>query len=211
MAGALPLFPTAAVEAIAVDVTLLRAFTATAALRDAIATIAAQAPFRHLLTRGGPMSVAMTNCGRWGWHSDARGYRYVDRDPLGGRPWPRMPGVLRELAVRAAARGGFTGFDPDCCLINRYAVGARMGTHRDLDEADLGQPIVSVSIGLPAVFLWYGATRAGAPRRVNVEDGDVLVWGGTARAGFHAVQPVAAAACAPACELRFNLTFRRAK
>ena len=190
----------------------LRHYVATAPLVEAIGHIAASAPFRHLTTPGGgTMSVAMTNAGPCGWHSDARGYRYTERDPLSGCPWPSMPPSFAALAARAAALAGFAGFEPDCCLVNRYAVGAQMGTHRDYDERDLGHPIVSVSIGLPAVFLWYGATRKGPPRRVPVEDGDVLVWGGPARPGYHGVRRLAAGAdgSAPAC--RYNLTFRRAR
>ncbi len=197
---------------VADEVVWLRRYVATAPLREAIVRIAAAAPFRHLTTRGGGrMSVAMTNTGACGWHSDARGYRYVDEDPLSGRSWPPMPAEFAALASRAAATAGFAGFAPDCCLINRYAVGAQMGTHRDYDERDLRQPIVSVSIGLPAVFLWYGATRKGPPRRVPVEDGDVLVWGGAARAGYHGVRRLAATAGGDADRLRYNLTFRRAR
>jgi alkylated DNA repair protein (DNA oxidative demethylase) len=205
------LFAAPEIETIAPEVSLLRGFADAAALGEGIAAIAAAAPFRHLVTRGGTMSVAMTSCGRWGWYSDARGYRYVDHDPESGAPWPVMPAAFRALGVRAAARCGFEGFDPDCCLVNRYAVGARMGTHRDFDEQDLRQPIVSVSLGLPATFLWYGAKRGGRGRAIRLEDGDVLVWGGTARAGYHAVRPIAAAPAAAAGDLRYNLTFRRAR
>jgi DNA oxidative demethylase len=197
---------------VADEVVWLRRHAATAPLLRAIYRIAAVAPFRHLTTPGGGrMSVAMTNTGACGWHSDARGYRYLDCDPLSGLPWPPMPAEFAALATDAAATAGFGGFQPDCCLINRYAVGAQMGTHRDYDERDLRQPIVSVSIGLPAVFLWYGATRKGSPRRVPVEDGDVLVWGGSARAGYHGVRRLAAGADGAADALRYNLTFRRAR
>lgn len=197
--------------AVADEVVWLRRYAATAPLEIEIERLAAAAPFRHLTTPGGGrMSVAMTNAGRWGWHSDAHGYRYLEHDPLSGRPWPSLPEAFADLAARAAAEAGFGGFAPDCCLVNRYAVGAQMGTHRDYDERDLRQPIVSVSIGLPAVFLWYGATRKGPPRRVPVEDGDVLVWGGAARAGYHGVRRLAAGPDG-AADLRYNLTFRRAR
>lgn len=199
-------------RAVAPEVTLLPRFVRTAPLLDAIRAIAARAPFRHLVVpRGGTMSVAMTNSGAWGWHSDARGYRYVDRDPQTGEPWPAMPPEFLDLADRAAALGGFPGYVPDACLVNRYAVGARMGAHRDYDELDMTQPIVSVSIGLPALFLWHGARRTDPPVTVPLEDGDVLVWGGTARAGYHAVRPVKLPAGAPPDALRYNLTFRRAR
>jgi len=208
------LFPLPSTLTIAPEVTLFRGLADSKALKVGILEVAAAAPFRHLMTRGGAMSVAMTNCGDWGWHSDARGYRYVDRDPESGARWPSMPLPFRALAIEAAARAGFAGFDPDACLVNRYAVGARMGTHRDFDERDFRQPIVSVSIGLPATFVWFGDSRRGSGLPVSLEDGDVLVWGGAARAGYHAVRTVVASATAPAANalaLRFNLTFRRAR
>jgi alkylated DNA repair protein (DNA oxidative demethylase) len=198
--------------AVADEVVWLRRYVATAPLLLELERLAAAAPFRHLSTPGGGrMSVAMTNAGPWGWHSDVHGYRYVAHDPLSGKPWPPMPEAFAALAARAAADAGFPDFLPDCCLVNRYAVGAQMGTHRDYDERDLRQPIVSVSIGLPAVFLWYGPTRRGPPRRVPVEDGDVLVWGGAARAGYHGVRRLAARADGVGDALRYNLTFRRAR
>jgi alkylated DNA repair protein (DNA oxidative demethylase) len=216
------LFPLPAIEPIADDVMLLRGFAQPLSLIADIGVVAALAPFRHLETRGGVMSVAMTSCGPWSWYSDLSGYRYVERDPLTGRTWPAMPEAFRALALTAAECAGFGPFDPDSCLINRYAPGARMGTHRDLDELDLRHPIVSVSIGLPATFLWYGARRAGSPRKLRLDAGDVLVWGRSARAGYHAVRPVDAgeramsgaardAAHGDADALRYNLTFRRAK
>jgi alkylated DNA repair protein (DNA oxidative demethylase) len=208
-------------ELIATCVTLLRGFAApTAALVAAIEAIAAQAPFRCLQTPGGgTMSVAMSNCGAWGWHSDRRGYRYVAQDPLSAQAWPAMPAAFLGLAQAAALRGGFPGFEPDCCLVNRYVVGAQMGAHRDFDELDMRHPIVSVSIGLPARFSWHGATRREPARKLALHDGDVLVWGGEARAGYHAVSRLAApVGDAPGVPrdpelgpLRYNLTFRRAR
>ncbi|MBS0394965.1 MAG: alpha-ketoglutarate-dependent dioxygenase AlkB [Proteobacteria bacterium] len=198
--------------ALAPGLAWLRRHVATAPLVAAIEQIAAAAPWRHLTTPfGGRMSVAMTNAGAVGWHSDARGYRYVEHDPLSGRPWPAMPAAFAALAAEAAARAGFPGFEPDCCLVNRYAAGAQMGVHRDYDERDLGQPIVSVSIGLPAVFLWYGETRRGPPLRVPVADGDVVVFGGPARPGYHGVRRLALPAGAAPDACRLNLTFRRAR
>ncbi|HNR22762.1 MAG TPA: DNA oxidative demethylase AlkB [Steroidobacteraceae bacterium] len=199
--------------AIAREVTLLRGFAApTGPLIDAIALVAARAPFRRLRTPGGgTMSVAMTNCGPWGWHSDARGYRYVGRDPLTGDPWYPMPEPFFRLAGQAAARAGFPGFEPDACLVNRYEPGASLGAHRDHDELDMRFPIVSVSIGLPALFLWYGERRGGTPIATLVEDGDVVVWGGSARAGYHGVRKLQAGEHPATGALRYNLTFRRAK
>jgi alkylated DNA repair protein (DNA oxidative demethylase) len=198
---------------VAPHVTLLRGFAApTESLVAAIGRIAVQAPFRHLTTPGGGrMSVAMTNCGPWGWHSDRRGYRYVADDPETGRPWPAMPAAFLTLADRAASCGGFAGFVPDACLVNRYIPGAQMGSHRDWDELDKRFPIVSVSIGLPAEFLWYGARRGGTPRRVPVEDGDVIVWGGPARGGYHGVRKLADGVHPLTGAVRYNLTFRRAR
>ena len=197
---------------IVADVVLLRQFVATAPLLRLIDAIAAVAPFRCLrIPGGGKMSVAMTNCGAVGWHSDAGGYRYVEADPESGNRWLPMPPEFRALAYSAATAAGLGPFEPDCCLVNRYAVGAQLGTHRDFDELDLCQPIVSVSIGLPAVFLWYGATRKGPPLPIRVADGDVVVWGRTARAGYHGVRKLAASEPAAHDAVRYNLTFRRAR
>jgi alkylated DNA repair protein (DNA oxidative demethylase) len=217
---------------VAPEVVLLHGFTGpTEDIVAAVEVISAAASFRHLKTPGGrPMSAAMTNCGALGWVSDARGYRYEPCDPLTGRPWPAMPALLRDLAQRAAAAAGWPGFDPDACLVNRYIPGARMGAHRDADECDFTQPIVSVTLGAAAMFFWYGARRAGTPLKVRLEPGDVLVWGGAARRGYHGVGPplvstdpaqadlwgdggdglVASAAGALAGPVRINLTFRKA-
>jgi len=200
-------------EVIAPQVILLRGFaTPTASLITAIEAISSVAPFRHLTTRGGgSMSVAMTNAGAWGWHSDLKGYRYVEVDPVSGRKWPTMPAQFAQLAREAASTAGFEAFAPDACLVNRYQPGAQMGSHRDFDEADFSHPIVSVSIGVPATFVWYGTERSGRGRPVTVEDGDVLVWGGVARAGYHGVRKLAPAEHPATGGLRYNLTFRRAK
>lgn len=182
------------------------------ALLEAIARIAAGAPFRHLETPGGGrMSVAMTNCGAVGWVSDRRGYRYTEADPLSGQPWPAMPPLFADLARRAAEVAGFEGFAPDACLINRYAPGTRLSLHQDRDEAALDMPIVSVSLGVPATFLWGGRQRAARPRRHGVHHGDVVVWGGPARMTFHGVDVLAAGDHPLTGALRYNLTFRRAR
>lgn len=178
------------------------------ALRD----IATQAPFRHMLTPGGHrMSVAMTNCGATGWVTDRTGYRYDASDPETGRPWPAMPESFRELAGQAANRAGFGGFSPDACLINCYRPGARMSLHQDRDEEDFGAPIVSVSLGLPAIFLFGGLKRSDKPRRFRLEHGDIAVWGGTARLAFHGVAPLADGEHAAMGRQRVNLTFRKAR
>jgi alkylated DNA repair protein (DNA oxidative demethylase) len=179
-----------------------------AALRD----IAAQAPFRHMVTPGGhQMSVAMTNCGNAGWITDRSGYRYDAIDPESGKPWPAMPSAFRELAGQAAAEAGFDGFSPDACLINRYQAGARMSLHQDKDERDFENPIVSVSLGLPAIFLFGGLKRADKPRRYRLEHGDIVVWGGPSRLFFHGVAPLANGEHMVLGRQRINLTFRKAR
>jgi DNA oxidative demethylase len=191
---------------------LLRGFADTARLFPIVEAIASAAPFRHLVTPGGQtMSVAMTNCGPVGWVSDRSGYRYSSRDPLTDRDWPRMPAEFTKLALDAATAGGFPEFVPDACLINRYAPGARLTAHRDADEQNFTQPIVSVSIGLPASFAFYGLTRGGKGRSVALSDGDVLVWGGPSRLVYHAVRPVKAGHHALTGQYRYNLTFRHAR
>ncbi len=177
-----------------------------------IAATAAAAPFRCMVTPGGRrLSVAMTNCGRFGWVTDARGYRYEPLDPASGRPWPPLPAVFADLAARAAAAAGHTGFDPDACLVNRYEPGARMALHQDADELDFTQPIVSVSLGLPAVFLFGGPARRDRAQRLPLQHGDVVVWGGPARLRFHGVLPVADGSHPLCGRCRINLTFRRAR
>jgi alkylated DNA repair protein (DNA oxidative demethylase) len=156
------------------------------------------------------MSVAMTNCGAVGWVTDRRGYRYDPVDPETGEAWPAMPPVFADLATRAAAAAGFDGFHPDACLINRYEPGARLSLHQDKDERDLGAPVVSVSLGLPATFLFGGMRRSERPRRVALTHGDVVVWGGPARLAFHGVMPLAAGEHETIGRRRVNLTFRRA-
>ncbi len=181
------------------------------ALLEAIAAVLAAAPFRHLWTPGGqPMSVAMTNCGTLGWISDRRGYRYSALDPQSGRPWPPLPEVIHELAVAAAGAAGFAAFAPDACLINRYVPGARMSLHQDRDERDLQAPIVSISLGLPAVFLFGGLQRRGRPLRIALEHGDVIVWGGPVRLAYHGVAPVPEGEHPRVGRQRLNLTLRQA-
>ncbi|MET0268887.1 MAG: DNA oxidative demethylase AlkB [Sphingomonas sp.] len=181
------------------------------ALLAGIAAIAAAVPFRRMETPGGRrMSVAMTNAGAAGWTTSRRGYRYATTDPETGVPWPAMPDAFLALATHAAETAGFTGFRPDACLVNRYEPGARMALHQDRDEADMAAPIVSVSLGLPARFLWGGAERTSKARRLPLLHGDVLVWGGPARLTFHGVDTLAAGDHPRTGGLRYNLTFRRA-
>ena len=156
------------------------------------------------------MSVGMTNCGALGWTSSRTGYRYTCTDPLTGQPWPPMPACFAGLALRAATEAGFDHFKPDACLINRYEPGARMARHQDRDEDDLGAPIVSVSLGLPAVFLFGGLQRSDRPARWPLAHGDVVVWGGASRLAFHGVGPLADGEHHSLGTQRINLTFRRA-
>jgi alkylated DNA repair protein (DNA oxidative demethylase) len=181
------------------------------ALMEALAAVAEQAPFRHMLTPGGRrMSVAMTNCGALGWVSDRAGYRYAALDPQSERPWPVMPDAFLEVAARAAERAGFAGFMPDACLVNRYEPGARLTLHQDRDERDFTAPIVSVSLGLPAVFLFGGERRVDRPLRLALAHGDVVVWGGPSRLRFHGVLPVEEGRHPRTGRYRVNLTLRKA-
>jgi alkylated DNA repair protein (DNA oxidative demethylase) len=200
-------------ERLAPGAWLLRGFALghVTALMAAIEPIEAAAPFRHLVTPGGfRMSVAMTNCGNLGWVSDRHGYRYVVRDPLSGRPWPAMPPVFVELARTAAQAGGFSAFTPDACLVNRYEPGARLTLHQDKDERDFSAPIVSVSLGLPGIFLFGGDARKDRPRRIPLQHGDVVVWGGPARLHHHGVLALKNGEHELLGAQRLNLTFRRA-
>ena len=174
--------------------------------------VAAENPFRHRITPGGHrMSVAMTNCGDSGWTTDSRGYQYSEQDNLSGQRWPAMPPLFRQLAVTCAREAGFNGFNPDACLLNRYQPGAKLTLHQDKDERDLRQPIVSVSLGLPAIFLFGGFERGDGCQRVLLEHGDVVVWGGPSRLRYHGILPLKPGIHPLAGAFRFNLTFRRAR
>ena len=199
--------------ALAEGAALLRGFARSveAPLLAALDPLVAAAPFRHMVTPGGfRMSVAMTNCGTAGWITDRRGYRYDPIDPETGRRWPAMPPVFADLAARAAAAAGFDGFAPDACLINRYEPGAPLSLHQDRNELNYDAPIVSVSLGLPATFLFGGMRRSDRPQRVALAHCDVVVWGGPARLTFHGVMPLADGEHPVLGRQRLNLTLRRA-
>src|ERR1700726_2887976 len=182
-----------------------------AALLMAVEEITAVAPFRNMITPGGfRMSVAMTNCGRAGWVTDRKGYRYEPVDPISGTPWPTISDSFRGLAASAAAAAGYRGFEPDACLINLYEPGTRLSLHRDENELDLTAPIVSVSLGLPAVFLFGGNSRSDRPRRILLESGDIVVWGGPDRLVYHGVAPLPDGDDPLFGNRRINLTFRKA-
>lgn len=190
---------------------ILRGFASDCAdgLLADIARIAARSPFRHLVTPGGKtMSVAMTNCGEVGWFSDRRGYRYTPIDPETGQSWPPMPPLFAQLACEAAREAGFRDYAPDVCLINRYEIGTRLTLHQDRDERDRQAPIVSVSLGLPATFLFGGLERKDPQRRVQLAHGDVVAWGGPSRMRYHGVLPIREGTHPATGGRRFNLTFR---
>ena len=180
-------------------------------LLAAVQNVASNAPFRHMVTPGGfRMSVAMTNCGAAGWVTDRTGYRYDAKDPASGKPWPAMPTAFLDLAQRAAGAAGFAAFIPDSCLVNRYAPGAKLSLHQDKNERDFTAPIVSVSLGLPATFLFGGAKRSDPPRKIPLRHGDVVVWGGPTRLAFHGVATLKDGEHPALGRERVNLTFRKA-
>ncbi|EKY3118457.1 DNA oxidative demethylase AlkB [Cronobacter turicensis] len=182
------------------------------ALMAGIEAVAARSPFRHMVTPGGyTMSVAMTNCGEVGWSTTLKGYLYAQVDPQTGAPWPAMPDAFRALCDAAARAAGYPDFTPDACLINRYAPGAKLSLHQDKDEPDLRAPIVSVSLGLPAVFQFGGLKRNDPLKRLLLEHGDVVVWGGPSRLFYHGIQPLKPGQHPAAGEYRYNLTFRKAR
>ena len=204
----------AAHEPLAPGAALLRAFAVpqAQALLENLRELTARSPFRCMSTPGGfRMSVAMTNCGDAGWLTDRTGYRYAALDPVSNAPWPAMPSAFRELATAAAAAAGFSAFAPDACLVSRYEPGARLSLHQDKDERDLESPIVSVSLGLPAVFLFGGHSRSDRPRRIELEHADVVVWGGPARLRYHGVLPLEEGRHPLLGRHRVNLSFRRAR
>lgn len=178
---------------------------------EAMRSVIRQAPLRSMQVPGGHrMSVLTTSCGDWGWVSDLEGYRYAAQDPSTGKEWPRMPDLLKRLAVDGAVRAGFEGFDPDACLINCYRPGAKMGLHQDRNERDRTEPILSISLGLSATFMFGGLKRGDPVRRFPLEHGDMLAWGGASRMVYHGVMPVKAGEHPMLGGWRVNLTFRRA-
>ncbi len=212
---------TPAIQEILPEVWLLKNYTAQieSAILQNLANVINQAPLRHMMTpMGFAMSASMTNCGDLGWVSDRKGYRYDALDPNTNQPWPLMPDAFVGLAKQAASAAGFDGFVPDACLINRYKVGASMGLHQDKNEVDFNQPIVSVSLGLSAVFLFGGAKRTDKPLKMPLQHGDVLVWGGKTRLNFHGILPIKASVPHNLNaqqndylnQHRVNLTFRKA-
>ena len=199
-------------QTIAKDAYLLKGFAhlnQTALLAD-LAKVIEAAPLRNMVTPGGfTMSVAMTNCGEVGWVTDRKGYRYAEHDPISDEAWPKMPASFKQLAKQAASEAGFKHFNPDACLVNQYKIGARMSLHQDKDEQDFSQPIVSVSFGLHATFLFGGFERANKTNKHLLENGDVVVWGGESRLRFHGILPLKNGHHPELCDVRINLTFRK--
>jgi alkylated DNA repair protein (DNA oxidative demethylase) len=205
--------PARTVQLLSEAAVVLRGFARDTAARlvAEVDGITAVAPFRNMVTPGGfRMSVGMTNCGRAGWVTDRKGYRYEPVDPITGTPWPAIPECFRHLAATAAEAAGYPGFEPDACLINLYKPGTRLSLHRDENERDMTAPIVSVSLGLPAIFMFGGNRRGDRPRRILLESGDVVVWGGPDRLVYHGVAPLADGNDPLTGSRRINLTFRKA-
>ncbi|POT59741.1 DNA oxidative demethylase AlkB [Citrobacter amalonaticus] len=187
------------------------AFSTAQELVQEIDILARQSPFRQMVTPGGyTMSVAMTNCGKLGWTTDRYGYLYSSVDPLTGHPWPALPASFAHLCHQAATAAGYPDFQPDACLINRYTPGAKLSLHQDKDEPDLRAPIVSVSLGLPAIFQFGGLRRSDPLKRLLLEHGDVVVWGGESRLRYHGIQPLKTGFHPLTADCRYNLTFRQA-
>lgn len=202
-----------AVERIGPASVLLRGFALSDAQRlwDALQSVLTQAPLRQMQTPGGQlMSAAMSSCGELGWVTDRCGYRYSATDPLTGLRWPAMPEPCLELARNAALASGFADFTPDACLINRYIPGARMSLHQDKDEQDHRAPVVSISLGIPAIFQFGGLSRSDPVQRIGLFHGDVVVWGNEDRLRFHGISPLKPALHPLLGQQRINLTFRKA-
>jgi alkylated DNA repair protein (DNA oxidative demethylase) len=200
-------------EELGVGAAILRGFALVddVAICAALQNIVTQAPFRHMVTPGGfRMSVALTNCGSYGWVTDRTGYRYDPVDPESGKPWPCLPELFLKLSGHAAKAAGFEDFIPDACLINRYAPGARVSLHQDKNERDFSAPIVTVSLGVPATFLWGGLRREDKAERMQLKHGDVMVWGGPSRLRYHGVLPIKENYQQLTGTNRISLTFRKA-
>ena len=198
------------IEEIYPDVFVLARFVETTLLFSEINKIYKQAPFRKMMTPNGhDTNIPLTNCGEYGWTSDKRGYRYSKFDPLSNQAWPAIPPAFAKLASDATMKVGFEDFIPDACLINQYALGRKLGSHQDKNESDFTQPIVSISIGLSAVFQIFGETRSGVKCEYELQDGDVMVWGNSARLVYHGIKTVKADPLKPNLKHRYNITLRK--
>ena len=199
-------------QSIDVGVTLLKGYADTDLFTTLIHNILSVSPLRHMgTTMGHNMRVTTSNCGEFGGNSDINGYRYLAKDPLTHQSWPDMPDAFYKLAVSAAEQAGILNFSPDSCLINHYPIGVQMGSHQDKEELDFSWPIVSVSIGLSAIFQIFGQTRSGVEREIQLDHGDVLILSGPARLYYHGVKAIKPDKLQPNLTERFNLTFRTAR
>jgi len=197
-------------EEIYPDIYVLPQFVDPTVLLLEVDKVIAQAPFRKMMTPMGHYTgVALSNCGEYGWTSDLQGYRYSKQDPQTGNFWPPLPESYLNLAKRAASKAGFNNFEPDACLINRYKLGDKLGSHQDKNEKDFAQPIVSVSIGLSAVFQIFGETRAGVKVEYLLQSGDVMVWGRKSRLAYHGIRTIKVDTLNPKLTQRINITFRK--
>ena len=199
-----------AVEEIYLDIFVLANFIKTAPLLAEVERITLESPFRKMLTPNGHYTgVALTNCGDYGWVSDQQKYQYSRNDPINNQPWQPMPKQFKLLANSAALAAGFENFNPDACLINQYLIGTKLGSHQDKNEKDFSQPIVSVSIGLPATFQIFGMQRSGKILDYQLHDGDVMVWGNSSRLIYHGVKALVPNKLDPKAKQRINITFRK--
>lgn len=179
-------------------------------LLAAIEQVSEQAPFRHLQTRTGKqIGVEMTNCGELGWYSDRKSYRYETQDPQTKKDWPLMPDSIALLAKKCASVTGFSDFIPQACLINRYHPGVGMHLHQDNDEKTLAAPIISLSLGVSAVFMFGGMQRSDKPAFHLLRHGDVVVWGNEDRLRFHGIQQLKVSHHPLTGQIRYNLTIRQ--
>jgi alkylated DNA repair protein (DNA oxidative demethylase) len=197
-------------EELLTDVYLMRGLADADQLLPDIKQVISQAPLRFMRTPGGKrLNISMTNCGQLGWISEPTGYRYAQQDPTSGQPWPDMPESFRQLAMQASGMCGFPGFSPNACLVNHYQAGQELTAHQDKNEPDLSQPIVSVSLGMSARFQIYGDSRSRRPLEVELYDGDVMVWGRSARLIYHGVKTNRSMPHPNLGLHRFNLTMRQ--
>lgn len=188
---------------------LIKQFAPSEQCLNLIRQVSQAAPFRQMMTpMGYPTQASMSNCGDFGWVSDLSGYRYSPVDPITQKPWPAMPDAFLRVHQSACELLDLPKFQPDACLINRYEIGHAMGRHTDKDEQDTSWPIVSVSLGLPAVFQVFKGQTSTASINVLLEDGDVLILSGVSRQQHHAIKAVKPDLLQPNLTTRYNLTLR---
>ena len=199
------------IEELFPGVFLFRSYVNEQDFMEAVISTTKKIPFRHMITPGGKkINVSGTSMGDCGWYSDRRGYRYERIDPITGNNWPKIPKNISSVVSNAAKKVGFGGFIPDSCFINCYKPGVALTAHIDQDEVDFSQPIVSVSLGVSAIFQIFGEKRNGKVINIPLHSGDLLIFGGTARKFYHGVKKLKDQTHPLTNNLRINLTFRRA-